>query len=162
MFCFTFFEEVMNLEEKVSEELKKAIKEGDRTRMDALRSIRASLLELKKSGLNREITNDDEIKILNSLVKKRKEAIELYEKGGRTDLAEKERKEMEIIKQFLPEEMSELEIRNYLTNLIQEIGAKSTADLGKVMGKAMKELKGKADGSLVQSIARELLSQSSQ
>lgn len=152
----------MNLEEKVSEGLKKAIKEGDRIRMDALRAIRASLLELKKSGLNREITSDDEIRILNSLVKKRKEAIELYEKGGRADLAEKERKEIEIIKEFLPEEMSEIEIRNFLTNLIQETNAKSTADLGKVMGRAMKELKGRADGSLVQAIAKELLSQLSQ
>jgi len=159
---FYFYKKIMNLEEKVSEGLKKAIKEGDRIRMDALRAIRASLLELKKSGLNREITSDDEIRILNSLVKKRKEAIELYEKGGRADLAEKERKEIEIIKEFLPEEMSEIEIRNFLTNLIQETNAKSTADLGKVMGRAMKELKGRADGSLVQAIAKELLSQLSQ
>ncbi len=147
----------MALNDKITEELKKAIKESDKVRMDALRSIRASLLELKKSGLNREITEEDEIKILKSLVKKRKEAIELYEKGGRLDLAEKERQEMEIIKQFLPAEMSEEEIRNFLNNLIQELGAKSISDLGKIMGRAMKDLKGKADGSLVQKIAKELL-----
>lgn len=147
----------MALNDKITEELKKAIKESDKVRMDALRSIRASLLELKKSSLNREITEEDEIKILKSLVKKRKEAIELYEKGGRLDLAEKERQEMEIIKQFLPAEMSEDEIRNFLNNLIQELGAKSISDLGKIMGRAMKDLKGKADGSLVQKIAKELL-----
>lgn len=147
----------MGLNDKITEELKKAIKESDKVRMDALRSIRASLLELKKSGLKREITEEDEIKILKSLVKKRKEAIELYEKGGRLDLAEKERQEMEIIKQFLPAEMSEEEIRIFLNNLIQELGAKSISDLGKIMGRAMKDLKGKADGSLVQKIAKELL-----
>lgn len=147
----------MALNDKITEELKKAIKESDKVRMDALRSIRTNLLELKKSGLNREITEEDEIKILKSLVKKRKEAIELYEKGGRLDLAEKERQEMEIIKQFLPAEMSEDEIRNFLNNLIQELGAKSISDLGKIMGRAMKDLKGKADGSLVQKIAKELL-----
>lgn len=149
----------MNLEQKVGEELKKAIKEGDQTRMDALRSIRAAILEFKKSGIGREINQDDEIKILNSLAKKRKEAIEMYEKGGRTDLADKERKELEIIQSFLPEQMSEGEIRQFLANIIQELKASSPSDLGKIMGRAMKELKGKADGSLVQSIARELLTQ---
>lgn len=149
----------MNLEEKVSEELKKAIKEGDQVRMDVLRSIRAAILEFKKSGINREMNEEDEIKILNSLAKKRKEAIELYEKGGRTDLADKEKKELEVIQSFLPAQMSEEEIRNFLVNIINELNAQSPSDLGKVMGRAMKELKGKADGSLVQQIAKELLSQ---
>ncbi|ROL55989.1 GatB/YqeY domain-containing protein [Bacteroidetes/Chlorobi group bacterium Naka2016] len=151
----------MNLEQKVGEELKKAIKEGDQIRMDALRSIRASILEFKKSGIGREMNEEDEIKILNSLAKKRKEAIEMYEQGGRTDLAEKERKELEIIKQFLPEQLSEEEIRKIVASIIQELNASSPSDLGKVMGRAMKDLKGKADGSLVQSIARELLTQTS-
>lgn len=149
----------MDLEKKVSEELKKAIKESDQVRMDVLRSIRAAILEFKKSGINREMNEEDELKILNSLAKKRKEAIELYEKGGRTDLAEKERKELEVIQSFLPAQMSEEEIRGFLAKIIQEINAQSPSDLGKVMGRAMKELKGKADGSLVQKIARELLSQ---
>lgn len=149
----------MDLEKKVSEELKKAIKESDQVRMDVLRSIRAAILEFKKSGINREMNEEDELKILNSLAKKRKEAIELYEKGGRTDLADKERKELEVIQSFLPAQMSEEEIRGFLAKIIQEINAQSPSDLGKVMGRAMKELKGKADGSLVQKIARELLSQ---
>ncbi|MEJ5286742.1 MAG: Transamidase GatB domain protein [Candidatus Kapaibacterium sp.] len=151
----------MNLEQKVGEELKKAIKEGDQIRMDALRSIRASILEFKKSGIGREMNEEDEIKILNSLAKKRKEAIEMYEQGGRIDLAEKERKELEIIKQFLPEQLSEEEIRKIVASIIQELNASSPSELGKVMGRAMKDLKGKADGSLVQSIARELLTQTS-
>ncbi|MFN3270230.1 MAG: GatB/YqeY domain-containing protein, partial [Candidatus Kapaibacteriota bacterium] len=89
------------------------------------------------------------------------EAIEMYEQGGRIDLAEKERKELEIIKQFLPEQLSEEEIRKIVASIIQELNASSPSELGKVMGRAMKDLKGKADGSLVQSIARELLTQTS-
>ncbi len=150
----------MNLEQKISEDLKKAIKEGNQIRMDVFRSIRASILEFKKSGVNRQMNEEDEIKILNSLAKKRREAIEFYEKGGRTELAEKERVELQIIQSFLPAQMSEAEIRQFLLNIIKEVGAKSTSELGKVMGIAMKELKGKADGNLVQAIAKDLLSQS--
>ncbi|MGB9771404.1 MAG: GatB/YqeY domain-containing protein [Candidatus Kapaibacteriota bacterium] len=150
----------MNLEQKVAEELKKAIKMGDQIQMDALRSIRAAILEFKKSGIQRDMGPDDEIKILNSLAKKRKDAIEIYEKAGRKDLAEKEKKELEIITSFLPEQISEEEIRKVLLSIIREVNATSTSDVGRVMGRAMKELKGKADGNLVQSIARELLSQS--
>ncbi|MCX7909116.1 MAG: GatB/YqeY domain-containing protein [Ignavibacteria bacterium] len=149
----------MNLEQKISEELKKAIKEGNQVRLDALRSIRAAILEFKKSGIDREMNEEDELRILNSLAKKRKEAIELYERGGRNDLAEKERQELDIIHSFLPAQMTEEEIRTFLNNIIIEIGAKSPSDFGKVMGRAMKDLKGKADGNLVQAIAKELLSQ---
>jgi uncharacterized protein YqeY len=149
----------MNLEQKVSEELKKAIKSGEQARIDALRSIRASILEFKKSGIGREMTDEDEIKILKSLAKKRKEAIELYEKGGRAELAQKEKEELQVIESFLPEQMTPEEIRTHLEKIIAELNAHSLSDLGKVMGRAMKELKGKADGSLVQAIAKELLSQ---
>ncbi|MFN3306835.1 MAG: GatB/YqeY domain-containing protein [Candidatus Kapaibacteriota bacterium] len=152
----------MNLEQKISEELKKAIKERDQTRMDALRSIRAAILEFQKSGTGKELNEDEEIKLLNSLAKKRKEAIELYEKGGRIDLAEKERQELLLIQSFLPRQMSEVEIRSYVEKIINDVNALSPRDLGKVMGRAMQELKGKADGSLVQSIAKELLSKLSE
>lgn len=151
----------MSLEHKISEELKKAIKDTDQVRMDALRSIRAVILEFQKSGTGKELNEEEEIKILNSLAKKRKEAIELYEKGGRTELAEKERQELILIQSFLPKQMTKSEIRSFLANVINELKAQSLRDLGKVMGRAMQELKGKADGNLVQSIAKELLSQSS-
>lgn len=149
----------MNLEEKVNESLRKAIKESDKVRMDTLRSIRASIIEFNKSGIGRAMTSDDELKILQSAVKKRKEAIELYEKGGRQELADREKEEIRIIQEFLPEQLSEGEVRTIVKKIITEVNAMSLKDLGKVMGKAMQELKGKAEGSLVQSIAKELLSE---
>ncbi len=148
----------MNLEQKVGESLKQAIKEGNKIGIETLRSIRASIIEFHKSGVGRELQPDDELKILQSALKKRREAIELYEKGGRTELAEREKEEMKIIQAFLPEQLGEDEIRSVVKRIVAEINANSIKDLGKVMGKAMQELKGKADGSLVQSIAKELLS----
>lgn len=149
----------MNLEEKVNEALRKAIKEGNKVRMDTLRSIRASIIEFNKSGIGRAMTPDDELKILQSAIKKRKDAIELYEKGGRQELADREKEEIKIIQEYLPEQLSEDEIRTIIKKIVVEINATSLKDLGKVMGKAMQELKGKADGSLVQSIAKEVLSE---
>lgn len=149
----------MNLEEKITEALRQAIKEGNQIRMNTLRSIRASIIEFNKSGIGRAMTPDDELKILQSAIKKRKDAIELYEKGGRQELADREKEEIRIIQQFLPEQLSEAEIRTIIKKIIIEVNASSLKDLGKVMGKAMQELKGKAEGSLVQSIAKELLSE---
>lgn len=149
----------MNLEEKVNEALKKAIKDGNKVRMDTLRSIRASIIEFNKSGIGRAITPDDELKILQSAIKKRKDAIELYEKGGRQELADREKEEIKIIQEFLPAQLSEDEVRSVVKKIITELNANSLKDLGKVMGKAMHELRGKAEGSLVQSIAKELLSE---
>lgn len=149
----------MNLEEKITEALRQAIKEGNQIRMNTLRSIRASIIEFNKSGIGRAMTPDDELKILQSAIKKRKDAIELYEKGGRQELADREKEEIRIIQQFLPEQLSEAEIRTIVKKIIIEVNASSLKDLGKVMGKAMQELKGKAEGSLVQSIAKELLSE---
>lgn len=147
----------MSLEERVNEELRKAIKSGDQIRMNTLRSLRASIIEFHKSGINRDINYDDEIKILQSAVKKRKDAIELYQKGNRLDMVESELKELQIIEEFLPPKLSENEIRTRLQEIINAVGATSLKDLGKVMGKAMNEFKGKADGSIVQKIAKELL-----
>jgi uncharacterized protein YqeY len=149
----------MNLEEKVNELLKEAIKGGNHIRMNTLRSIRASIIEFNKSGIGRAMTPDDELKILQSAIKKRKEAIELYEKGGRQELADREKEEIKIIQEFLPEQLNEDEIRDAVKKIITEVNASSLKDLGKVMGRAMQELKGKAEGSLVQSIAKELLSE---
>ncbi len=149
----------MNLEEKVNEALRKAIKESNKLRMDTLRSIRASIIEFNKSGIGRAMTPDDELKILQSAIKKRKDAIELYEKGGRQELANREKEEIKIIQEFLPEQLSEEEVRTAVRKIITEVNANSLKDLGKVMGKAMQELRGKAEGSLVQSIAKKLLSE---
>lgn len=148
----------MDLENIINEKIKEAIKSGDKIRLETLRSIRAAIIEFNKSGENRKLEEADAIKILNNAVKKRRDAIELYEKGGRTDLAEKEKKELEIIMEFLPKRLSESELKNEIMQIINQVGATSIKDLGKVMGLAMKQLVGKADGSEVQKIVRELLS----
>jgi len=150
----------MNLEQKINEELKASIKKGDKLRMETLRSIRATIIEFNKSGIDREMNQDDEIKILKSASKKRKDAIEMYEKGGRPDLAEKEKQEMEIISEFLPKQLSQAEIAIVVSAIIEDLNASGLKDIGKVMASAMQQLKGKADGSLVQQIVKSSLENS--
>lgn len=147
----------MTLEQKINEDLKEATKKGDKLKMETLRSIRASIIEFKKSGLNRDMNEDDELKLLQNLAKKRKDSIEMFEKGNRFDLADKEKAELEIIKTYLPQELSEEEIRHIVKKIIVESGAKDLKDLGRVMSLAMKEMKGRADGQVVQSMVRSLL-----
>lgn len=147
----------MNYEERINEELKLAIKSGDKIRIETIRSIRAAIIEFNKSGLNRELNEDDFLKIINSQAKKRKDAIELYKKGNRQDLVEKEEKELKIIQEFLPQQLSEDEIKKISLDIILNLNASGPNDFGKVMGVAMKEFKGKADGKLVQQIVKELL-----
>ncbi len=103
------------------------------------------------------MTDDDEFKILNAAAKKRKDAIEQYERAGRSDAAEKERAELAIIMEYLPEQLSESDVKNAIATLVAEMGAVSSADFGKVMGAAMKTLKGKADGAVIQRIVKEML-----
>ena len=105
----------------------------------------------------KDLTPDDEIQILLNAAKKRKEAMEAYEKGNRQDLVEKEQQELEIIQQYLPAQMSDEEIAKQIDDIIQSTGASSIRDLGRVMSEAMKALKGKADGKKVQQLVREKL-----
>ncbi|MCR4417949.1 MAG: GatB/YqeY domain-containing protein [Ignavibacteria bacterium] len=142
------------LKEKINELMKEAMKSGDKVKLETLRSIRAAFIEFDKSGSGKELTEEEEIKIINSLVKKRKESIEIFEKANRTDLAEKEKQELEILMSFLPAQLSEEEISKKLDEIIQQLGAKDPKDFGKVMGVAMKEFKGRADGKLVQSLLK--------
>ncbi len=148
----------MNLEERINEELKNSIKSGDKIRMETLRSIRAAIIEFNKSGAGRELNEEDGLKILNSNAKKRKDAIVLYEQGNRSDLADKEKQELKIIEEFLPQQLSDDEVKNIIKKIKEEVGASDIKDLGKVMGPVMKELKGKADGGKVQQFVREMLS----
>ncbi|MFA6571174.1 MAG: GatB/YqeY domain-containing protein [Bacteroidota bacterium] len=147
----------MNLETKINEELKNAIKSGDKIRLETIRSLRAGIIEFNKSGAGREMNEADELKILQLNAKRRRDAIALYEQGGRTDLVEKEKAELAIIEEFLPKQMSEVEVKEIITNVISESGATDLKDMGKVMGASMKQLQGKADGNLVQKIVKELL-----
>lgn len=148
----------MTLTETINDQMKQAMKAGDKLRLETLRSLRAGILEFEKSGTGREMTPDDEFKILNSAAKKRKDAIEQYEAVGRSEAADQERAELAIIMDFLPAQMTEDEIRSAVQEIAVQIGATQAADFGKLMGAATKALKGKADGSIIQQVAKALLS----
>lgn len=147
----------MELEKRINEELKSATKSGDKIRLETIRSIRARIIEFNKSGTGREMSEDDGMKILLNAAKQRKDAISLYEKGNRMELVEKERQELSVIEEFLPKQIDDNEIKQIIKDIIDKIGATQASDLGKVMGAAMKELKGKADGSKIKDIANTLL-----
>ncbi len=148
----------MTFEEKINDELKKATKSGDKVRLETIRSIRAAIIEFNKSGIGREMNSEDALKILGNQAKRRKDAIEMYEKGGRQDLVDSEKAELSIIEEFLPKQLSDDEILNICKKILSDLGVTEVKDFGKAMGVAMKEFKGKADGSKVQAILKSLLS----
>ncbi len=147
----------MGLREQIIEDMKKAMKSGAKLELETLRTIRAQIIEFEKRGEGTDMSPDQEISILTSAAKKRKEAIEQYEKGGRPDLADQEKKELEIISQYLPKQLSEEGIKQVITKYISETGASGQKDFGKVMPLVMKELKGKADGKIIQQFVKEAL-----
>jgi len=147
----------MTLNERINNDLKEALKSRDRTRLDTLRLLRAGMIELSKRGTGKEITPEDELSVLTAAVKKRKEAIELYEKGGRADLAHQERQELDVISSYLPKQLSKEEAEQVIQRIISETGASSSKDFGKVMPLAMKELKGRIEGKLVQELVKSKL-----
>jgi len=147
----------MALTEKINDDLKAAMKSGDSIKLNTIRSIRSKIIELSKRGTGTSITPEDELTILLSEAKKRKEAIEMYQKGGRTDLSDQEQRELEIINEYLPKQMSKEEAGDIVKKIIQEVGAVSAKDFGKVMPAAMKELKGKIDGKIVQELVKQQL-----
>jgi uncharacterized protein YqeY len=147
----------MDLTEKINTDLKVAMKSGDSIKLNTIRSIRTKIIELSKRGTGSSITQEDELKILLSEAKKRKEAIEMYQKAGRTDLSDQEQRELEIINEYLPKQMSKEEAGDIVKKIISEVGALSAKDLGKVMPVVMKELKGKIDGKVVQELVKEQL-----
>lgn len=147
----------MTLTDTINDHIKEAMKAGDKLRLETLRSLRAGILEFEKSGQDRAMGPDDEFKILNSAAKKRKDAIEQFEAAGRSEAAEKERQELAIIMAYLPAQLTEDEVTAEVRQIIASVGATTAADFGKVMGAATKALKGKADGSMIQRIAKQLL-----
>lgn len=149
----------MTLKERISDDLKGAMKSGDRTRLETLRTLRAALLEreIEKRGTGPAMTSEDELGVLMSAAKKRRESIEQFQKGGRMDLVDQESKELAIIQEYLPEQMSVEELTSLIKGVIAEAGATSAADFGKVMPAVMKLAKGKADGKVVQELVRKLL-----
>jgi uncharacterized protein len=144
----------MNLNDQINTDLRIAMKSGEKTRLDTLRLLRASMIELAKRGEGKEITPDDELAVLMTAIKKRKEAIEVYEKAGRSELAQQERQELDIISSYLPKQLTTEEAAAIIDRIVKDTGAASAKDFGKVMPLAMKELKGKFDGKAVQEIVK--------
>ena len=148
----------MALLEQLTNDMKDALKKGEKARLTVLRTTLAQCKD-EKIRLRRELTDEDVLSVLGKAVKTRNESLQLYKQGGRQDLVEKEQNEIDILQNYLPEQLSEEEIRKVIENIVKSSGAESMKDIGKVMGPAMQELKGKADGKLVQQIARSFLDQ---
>jgi uncharacterized protein YqeY len=144
----------MSLNDQINNDLKAAMKSGDKTRLDTIRLLRASMIELAKRGGGGGITPDEELSVLMAAMKKRREAIEVYDKAGRAELAQQERKELEIITAYLPKQLTAEEAGAIVQRIIDETGASSAKDFGKVMPLAMKELKGRFDGKIVQEMVK--------
>lgn len=144
----------MTLKEQITNDLTAAMKAGEKIKTETLRSIRAGILEFEKSGSDRAMTPEDEMKILLTASKKRKEAIEMFENNNRQELADKEKAELEVISAYLPKQMSREEIEKRTAEMIAEVGATGPGDINKVIPVLMKEMKGKADGKLVQEIVK--------
>ena len=149
----------MSLQTKVMEALKEAMKAKDTVALESLRAIKSAILLAKtEAGAAEELSEADELKLLQKLVKQRKDSVALYTQQGRNDLAEPELAQMAVIEKFLPAQLSEAEVETALRGIINQVGATTPKDMGKVMGVATKQLAGKADGKLISEIVKRLLS----
>ena len=148
----------MSLEQKVMADLKTAMLAKDEKSLRSLRAIKAAIILAKTAeGAGGEIKEEDEIKLLQKLIKQRKDSLEIYKTQQREDLARKEQEEISVIEKFLPKQISADELKAILQKIITDTGASSPADMGKVMGIASKQLAGKADGKTISTTVKELL-----
>lgn len=147
----------MSLEQKIMPELKAAMLAKDEAKLRALRAIKSAILLAKTSEAGKEMTEEDETKMLQKLVKQRKESIDIYMQQNRADLAKTEQEEVAVIELFLPKMLSEDEIREALKGIIESVGAKSPAEMGKVMGAATKHFAGTADNKIVSVLVKQML-----
>ena len=148
----------MSLEKTVNDQIKTAMLAKDEAGLRALRAIKAAILLAKTAeGAGEVMSADEETKLLQKLVKQRRDSLEIFEKQGRDDLAAKEKEEMAVIEKFLPKQLDEAELKEIIKQIVTETGASSPADMGKVMGVASKQLAGKADGKMISGIVKELL-----
>lgn len=149
----------MSIQERINEDIKSAMKSGEKDKLMALRDIKSKLLlEMTKEGGDGSVEDTKAILILNKLFKQRAEAIEIYKTQNRPDLLEEEQKQADVIAAYLPAQMSENELETAVLEFIQQTGASSPADMGKVMGVASKALAGKADGKAISEMVKKLLS----
>lgn len=150
----------MSLKDRVSDEIKAAMKARDKVRLETVRGIKKVILEketeVRPKGQD-ALTPEQEIEVVTQLAKQRKDSIEQYKKAGRDDLAEKEAQELAILQEYLPEQMSDADIEAAIDEIIAQTGASGPREMGKVMGPAMKKMKGKADGAKVQALVKSKL-----
>lgn len=146
----------MSLTEKINNDIKAAMLAKEKEKLEALRAIKAALLLEATKGTG-EVTEDAEVKMLQKMYKQRMESAEIYKQQGRKDLEEPEVFQANIIKNYLPEQMSEEQVKAVIQEVIKSVGASGPADMPKVMGPAMQKLQGKADGKLISTLVKQLL-----
>ena len=148
----------MSLKTQIDQDIKKAMLAKNKEELDALRGIKSMILLAEtEKGSATEISADTEIRLLTKAAKQRKESADIFSKEGRTDLAQKENFQLEIIARYLPKQLTEAELTNEINAIIQQTGAKGPQDLGKVMGVASKMLAGKADGKAISDVVKKIL-----
>ena len=151
----------MSLKERIGEDIKSAMKAKDKVRLETVRGIKKAILEkevaLRPKGQD-SLTEEQEIELLAQQAKQRRDSIEQFQKAGRDDLAAKEQQELAILETYLPKQVDDSELESIVDEIIASVGATSPKDLGKVMGAAMKQLKGKADGKKIQALVKSKLS----
>jgi uncharacterized protein len=146
----------MTFTEKINEQLKSAMKAKDQSRLRGLRAIKSALIILNTSGGGTP-TEADEVAALVKMAKQRKDSLTLYKEQNRPDLAQIEEEELAVIETFLPTQLSEDEIEAEVSKIIQQVGAQGMKDMGKVMGMASQQLKGKADGKIIADVVKKML-----
>ncbi|CAI8162650.1 MAG: Uncharacterised protein [Bacteroidota bacterium] len=147
----------MSLQEQVTQQLKTAMKAKDSVALESLRAIKSAILLTQTQAGAKDLTAEDEIKLVQKLVKQRKDSAEIFRQQGREDLAEPEEAQIRIIEQFLPEQLDEAAIAKIIEGIITQTNAEGMKDMGKVMGMATKTMAGKADGKTISAIVRQKL-----
>jgi uncharacterized protein YqeY len=148
----------MSLEQAVMAQMKEAMKSKDEGLLRGLRAIKAEIIKAKtEPGANGQVTEDGEMKLLQKLVKQRRDSLEIFQQQNRADLATKEQEEIAVIEKFLPKQLTEQELKDVVSGIIASAGAAGPQDMGKVMGVASKQLAGKADGKAIAAMVKELL-----
>ena len=147
----------MDLKDKINNDLKDALKAGDKLRLKTVRSIKALILEFEKSGADKVFNEEEEIKLLSSAAKKRRESIEEYRKAEREDLASIEEEELKVIIDYLPKQLTEEEVETEIKAIAGEIGASGKADFPKLMQASIKKLKGQAEGKAIKAAVEKVL-----
>ena len=149
----------MSLEQRIMADMKDAMKSKDEAALRSLRAVKAAIIIAKTAeGAGGELKEEEETKLLQKLVKQRRDSLEIFQKQNREDLAQKEKEEIAVIEKFLPQQMTEVELKAGLSEIISQLGASSPSDMGKVMGAATQQFAGKADGKAISAAVKDLLS----